>query len=959
MELQEFLQAFHDALIDPPAVLKENNQDTFTEAHQKEALEYAKKIVDSLFVVGEAAIDPVRVPQLLEQLGFSHSKPMKVETPDFDVEKFFLFYLKYPEMLSEAPLTFNRNVFLVKFMMHDYEFLCPRISKNMKIFIKAFEIGAGFPFDKKYAAIFIGSLIEHHTFAARYEHCTHILQDLHERSLLSVSSMAENIVKAATQSLSNPRDSVSTEYFFDIMTTVIGQKATNKLKDSVLSQHNKNAPHIVHELLSKPGDSLNAYEIMKASRIKGNYTLLPESVKLLTDFVKNKSKKHELKDIQSRMHSINPAVLKVILDSVKDPSNDFSACTNKEQAKSIISSILNSDISELNMRAYVDDIYAAAAKYGINLLSDKQFLKANKAVSDEPFKAYVQNKLLSCKSFDEILVIFKQLKDNQPFAVSEETQAHIFKLLIPYFAKHGITRVVFNKVDDFYRYIRKDNKVPDVTPHEECWVAAVLCLYNLDKNKDIVRDIKTIAAKCKFPYLTSKVLSSIPNLNLSTSAACAVLSERESPFAARNLVEKIKDINPIKYKKYVLNPFYFANNLVQLDDTNMCDAFIKSLSSSELWPLVKSSGSVNFLNKGYKNYLGDLSFLSDSVLRTCVLDNVKTPQDLALLVRSMPGRAPVFFKDLQARMGIEKSEFKKLIKSFSPDAKYPSFYIPDRYVKVSPYVKDLHELRRYLPISVKDLALVNRPLADKLRNDPTLKVLDTKKTDDKITEKQVRSLEDTIASNYVSVKTDNWEGIQKTLDQNNQIVLKVVASNSMLEKIASMKATRIFKAAVKNVAKSHPHGTNVIGWIRVNFMPGEKSGTDNLLVDEVQSDLPKIIRRLASSNNQHGVSFNNPKYAPIIEQLAKFIESLFPDAAMAVITEFAKSNGVQLIYYHTLEGGKNLKRNGNPPESLYTQFPVQHYFKKVAPKDNPLHIDEEFFVRKAKLLRLARKLLSA
>jgi hypothetical protein len=96
------------------------------------------------------------------------------------------------------------------------------------------------------------------------------------------------------------------------------------------------------------------------------------------------------------------------------------------------------------------------------------------------------------------------------------------------------------------------------------------------------------------------------------------------------------------------------------------------------------------------------------------------------------------------------------------------------------------------------------------------------------------------------------------------------------------------------------------------------------------------------------------------EKRAMALESImqqFPHIAAQVVTMFAKANGYKHIYWHTLEGGKELKPGSNPPVAIYTSVPEENYFQ--VSMDKPFGLDETFYKREARMiLTAAHKLLA-
>jgi hypothetical protein len=82
----------------------------------------------------------------------------------------------------------------------------------------------------------------------------------------------------------------------------------------------------------------------------------------------------------------------------------------------------------------------------------------------------------------------------------------------------------------------------------------------------------------------------------------------------------------------------------------------------------------------------------------------------------------------------------------------------------------------------------------------------------------------------------------------------------------------------------------------------------------------------------------------------------FPHIAAHIVTQFAKANGLEHIYWHTKKNGDSLK-GSNAPVVTYTDIPEQNYFKVT--EKGPFNLTGPFYKREARLrlLKIARKLL--
>ena len=89
---------------------------------------------------------------------------------------------------------------------------------------------------------------------------------------------------------------------------------------------------------------------------------------------------------------------------------------------------------------------------------------------------------------------------------------------------------------------------------------------------------------------------------------------------------------------------------------------------------------------------------------------------------------------------------------------------------------------------------------------------------------------------------------------------------------------------------------------------------------------------------------SDEEFKAIVDKL-KMIIKQFPDLIIKAISDFARANGFDRLYWHTYESGKKLKSN-NPPRSLYTKVPKKNFFKPT--DDKPFDLDGEFLERMAR-----------
>jgi len=193
-----------------------------------------------------------------------------------------------------------------------------------------------------------------------------------------------------------------------------------------------------------------------------------------------------------------------------------------------------------------------------------------------------------------------------------------------------------------------------------------------------------------------------------------------------------------------------------------------------------------------------------------------------------------------------------------------------------------------------------------------------------------------------------------------QIVLKVMASDRHIEQMQDAGVFELFQGINKRYERgSHPYAPMLIGWIRLDVSLDKQY----LLVDEVQSDIERDCF-LAQRNPRPYVNALPPKktlpgqtispedqekeVVTAAKELTKIVRH-FPDMAVHIVTDFARTNGIKEVLWHTYEGGVGLKGN-RPPRSIYEQVPPAHFFSIV--EDKPMHLPAKFWKREAAKRRL-------
>lgn len=144
------------------------------------------------------------------------------------------------------------------------------------------------------------------------------------------------------------------------------------------------------------------------------------------------------------------------------------------------------------------------------------------------------------------------------------------------------------------------------------------------------------------------------------------------------------------------------------------------------------------------------------------------------------------------------------------------------------------------------------------------------------------------------------------------------------------------------VPYSHPYSNKrpvTLAWARIDF----DFTTNELLIEEIQSDLIRILdrlkrRALLSAQRtgdicQWGDKTINPyAVAHYCDQLLNGQKKLWAEAMLAAALWFAqKELGFGRVYYHTYETSVVMKniRGAGPPRSLYTDLPEQFCFVRT------------------------------
>lgn len=266
--------------------------------------------------------------------------------------------------------------------------------------------------------------------------------------------------------------------------------------------------------------------------------------------------------------------------------------------------------------------------------------------------------------------------------------------------------------------------------------------------------------------------------------------------------------------------------------------------------------------------------------------------------------------------------------------------------------RNLSKLRKYLPISVRELKRIDSGLANSLVG--LIRYCGGKD----LTEELVEAYRDNVGVSQYPLSYSTWGGIQRSVKDKDepQLVLNVIVSEDMLEELGSMRGLLDVFNMVNAVSKrsGHPFVENQLGWVRMELNEVEKY----ILIDEVQSDHMNASHELRDGSRYSDIrqTLMN-RYELGSEELDKLLVRYgeivreFPDIAYEAVIKFARENGYEKLYNHTYESGKMLKNN-NPPKSMYNKVPRRHYFNEGEGK--PFGLDGRFMEREAGLVELLR-----
>ncbi len=261
----------------------------------------------------------------------------------------------------------------------------------------------------------------------------------------------------------------------------------------------------------------------------------------------------------------------------------------------------------------------------------------------------------------------------------------------------------------------------------------------------------------------------------------------------------------------------------------------------------------------------------------------------------------------------------------------------------------LHQLKKLVPISVKDLKQKYPALAKSVQD---LIVFSHGRD---LTPEIIQQFEAQLPTTEYQMQYSGWGiPLQRSFapeSGENQLVLHIVDPQAKT-KLSPLAYTLFSLLNQNSKEKEHPMKKDQLGWVRLELHP-EKS---YLLIDEIQTDHSGYVNICLHGTEQNKLMVKNKissvtavpvdevKLDEIAMEIKKLIQN-FPTLAMQTVTKFAQTHGYKKLFYHTLNGAVKLKEI-SPPQSLYTQLPAQHYFKET--EDKPFDIDSQFLAREAR-----------
>ena len=276
-------------------------------------------------------------------------------------------------------------------------------------------------------------------------------------------------------------------------------------------------------------------------------------------------------------------------------------------------------------------------------------------------------------------------------------------------------------------------------------------------------------------------------------------------------------------------------------------------------------------------------------------------------------------------------------------------------------MRNLNQLKKFLPLSVKDLKTKFPILFTKLGD---LISFAHGKT---ITKEIVEAYEKALPTEDFQLGYSTWNGMQRSIrnPKSPQLVINIKAGPEFIAKLEEDPILKDLFDKINVISKQsgHPNATNQIGWARLELDPNKEF----ILVDEIQTDHMNGLFKIKNDKGYGELAQIRAKYKEVYRltdeqfdaKLAKGLNIIkdFPDVATQAISDFARKNGFKKIFWHTYESGKELKGN-YPPKSLYTKVPEENFF---TPSDSkPFGLNGQFLEREAKsknnIIKLARRI---
>ena len=282
-------------------------------------------------------------------------------------------------------------------------------------------------------------------------------------------------------------------------------------------------------------------------------------------------------------------------------------------------------------------------------------------------------------------------------------------------------------------------------------------------------------------------------------------------------------------------------------------------------------------------------------------------------------------------------------------------------VNYNDIIKYLNFIEKKLPISVQEIKQIG--LDSKLKQ---LIMFSFEKFKSKIITKDiVEEFKKTLHLDSYNINYGQWDSdLQRSVNDRGlvknkkQIILKIVAKENKLDSL-SYEAEFLYKEIVKDYKDNgHPYCENIIGWVRLDI----EKNKNYILIDEIQCDIQNSLHRLlkiresffyyAPRTMVNYIREENPnisnedliqKFYDVCNELLQFTKN-FANVANDAVSEFARKNNIPKIFYHTYEGGKQLKQN-DPPLSMYSDIPKKNLFKETDEK--PFGFSQNFFMREA------------